>query len=196
MKNIEIEIRIKLDNPYLFKEWLKKSAKQIKTVDQIDIYFDPPHKSFITVDSRGYKNADEWLRLRISQNKNEICYKYWHTDKKTGKSTHADEIETTIGDPEQIQEIFKRLGFKRIAMVSKHRESWQYGDFRFDCDNIENLGFFVEIEFHGEIDNPAKGKQKIFDFLNKIGIKDWKKIKGGYPWMFWNIDKNLFEDID
>lgn len=196
MKNIEIEIRIKLNNPDLFMEWLKKSAKQIKTAEQTDIYFDPPHKSFIVVDSDGYKNADEWLRVRISPNKNGICYKYWHTDKGTGKSTYADEIETIIGDPEQILEILKRLGFKQTAKVKKHRKSWQYGDFRFDCDDIEGLGFFVEIEFHGEIDDPAKGKQKIFDLLNEIGLKDWQKIKGGYPWMFWNIDKNLFEDID
>lgn len=196
MKNIEIEIRIKLNSPDLFMEWLKKSAEQIKTAEQTDIYFDPPHKSFIVVDSEGYKNADEWLRIRISQNKNEICYKYWHTDKETGKSTHADEIETTIGDPEQILEILERLGFKQTAKIKKHRESWQYGDFRFDCDDIENLGFFVEIEFNGEIDDPAKGKQKIFDLLNEIGLKDWRKIKGGYPWMFWNIDKNLFEDTD
>ncbi|MFH1392720.1 MAG: class IV adenylate cyclase [bacterium] len=194
MKNIEIEIRIKLKKPVLFLRWLKKTAKKIKTCDQTDFYFDPPCRSFIYKDTDGSRNADEWLRIRTMSKGDEICYKYWHKDPKTGKSTYADEIETSIGNAKQGLKILKRLGFKQISVIKKHREDWKYKNFVFSCDKTEGLGFFVEIEYHGKINDPAKGRQKILDLLKSIGVKDWKKIKGGYPWMQWNPDKNHFED--
>jgi predicted adenylyl cyclase CyaB len=194
MRNIEIEIRIKLKNPALFLWWLKKSAKKIKTSDQTDFYFDPPHRSFIYKDADGSKNADEWLRIRTSAKGDEICYKHWHKDLKTNKSTYADEFETSIGDARQGLKILKKLGFKQTSVIKKQREEWGYKDFVFACDEIEGLGFFVEIEYHGKISDPTKGKDRIFDLLKDIGVRDWKKIKGGYPWMQWNPGKNHFEN--
>lgn len=194
MKNIEIEIRIKLNKPNTFTQWLKKSAQRTKTLKQTDFYFNPPGKSFIYKDSDGYKDADEWFRIRIQDKGNEICYKYWHRDKKTHKSLYADEIETSIGDAKQILKILKILDFKKISTIKKYREDWQYKDFIFSCDKVVGLGFFVEIEYHGKIADPAKGKQKILNFLKKMGIKDFKIVKRGYPWMQWNPDKNHFEN--
>jgi len=193
MDNIEIEMRIQLEEPETLLYWLKKSAEPINTSNQIDFYFEPKNKPFIYLDSDGYKNADEWLRVRIGD-KNEICYKKWYRDKNTHKSLYADEIETNIEDGEKIIEILKKLGFRQIAIVKKHRESWRYKDFRFDCDEVEGLGFFVEIEFKGEIDNPKNGREKIINLLKGIGIKNWKIIKGGYPWMQWNLNQNYFEN--
>lgn len=197
MKNIEIEIRIKIENPTLFKQWLQKEkdTKKIGVFDQTDFYFDPPGKSFVFTDSDGYKDADKWFRVRITKDKSTICYKHWHRDEKTNKSTYADEIETSIGDADKVIEILKRMGFKQIALVEKHRESWEYNEFRFDCDDVEGLGFFVEIEFNGKIEDPTKGKEKIFNLLKEIGLQNWKKIKGGYPWMQWNKDKDYFEEL-
>ena len=91
--------------------------------------------------------------------------------------------------------IFKKIGFKEISCIKKKRESWLYKDFRFDCDKVKNLGFFVEVEFKGKIDNLQRGRKKIFNFLKKIGLQNWKVIKRGYPWMMWNKGKNYFEDL-
>lgn len=193
MINTEIEIKIKLDNPNFFSQWLKKSANFINTSKQTDFYFNPPGKSFIFIGPDGYKDADEWFRVRISNKGNEICYKKWHRDKKTRKSLYADEIESSIGNANQVLKILKRMGFKRISTIKKYRENWQYNDFIFSCDKVEKLGFFVEIEYRGEIDNPAKGRQKILRLLKKIGVKNFQIIKGGYPWMQWNPNKEHFE---
>jgi len=193
MDNIEIEMRIQLEKPDTFLRWLKESAEPINSSNQTDFYFEPQDKPFIYLDPDGYKNADKWLRVRIGD-KNEICYKKWYRDKDTRKSLYADEIETNIKDGEKLIEILKKLGFRQIAIVKKHRESWQYKDFRFDCDEVEGLGFFVEIEFRGEIDNPKNGREKIINLLKEIGIKNWKIIKGGYPWMQWNLNQNYFEN--
>lgn len=191
--NKEIEIRLQLNDPEPLFKFLKNSAEFLKTSYQIDFYFDSPEKTFIYTDSKGYKNADEWLRVRISD-KNSICYKKWYRDKNTSKSLYADEIEIGVKDGRELIALLENLGFKQISVVEKHRESWKYNDFKFDCDKIKGLGSFVEIEFIGEIGDPTKGREKILDLLKNLRIKNWKIIKGGYPWMFWNRDKNLFEE--
>lgn len=192
--NKEIEIRLQLDDPDPFLKLLKKSGNFLKGADQVDFYFDPPGKTFIYTDSEGYKNADEWFRVRISD-KNSICYKKWYRDKNTGKSLYADEMELNVEDGKGLIVLLKILGFKQISVIEKHRESWKYEDFKFDCDKIKKLGFFVEIEFVGKISDPAKGREKIFNLLKILGIKNWKVISGGYPWMQWNKNKNLFEEM-
>lgn len=192
MENTEIEIRIFLEDYNPILNWLKVNAELIKTSKQSDYYFEHPNRPFIYIDSQGEKNADDWLRVRFGKN-NEVCYKKWHRDKRTGKSLYADEIETSVQDAKKLIQILESLGFKKISTIKKRRESWQYNNFQFDCDDVEGLGFFVEIEYKGEVDDPAKGRGIITDFLAEIGIKDWKIIKRGYPWMQWNPNVNHFE---
>lgn len=194
MKNIEIEVKLKIDEPEKLLNWLGKNAQLIKTCDQTDYYFDPPHKTYIRKDAEGYQDAEEWFRIRISEKGDEICYKFWHRDPTTGKSIYADEIETSIGDHKQVLAILSRLGFKETSMIKKHRESYRYGNFQFDCDTVEDLGFFVEVEFKGKIEHPEKGKEIIFEFLRSINLTKWKKTKRGYSWIQWNPERNHFEE--
>lgn len=185
-KNIEIETRLCLDNPDVLIKWLKESAGLLKVSDQSDYYFDPPHKSFILIDPQGLKDADEWLRIRLGSDGDSVCYKKWHREEKTGISLYAEEIEIPVTDGEQLLGIFEKMSFRRTSVIKKHRESWQYDDFIFDCDDVEELGHFVEIEYKGRIEDPRKERERIFDLLKKIGIKGWKIIDRGYPWMQWN----------
>lgn len=186
--NKEIEVRIQLDDKRQLLNFLKNSAEFLKKSKQIDFYFDPPQKTFVYTTAEGYKDADEWLRIRISD-KHSICYKKWYRDKDTGKYLYADEIELGIEDGRRFITLLENLGYKQICVVEKCRESWKYGDFRFDCDEVKGLGFFVEIEFTGKIEDPTKGQEKIFDLLEKLEIKNWKVIERGYVWMLWNKDK-------
>lgn len=192
MKNIEIEIKIKLNDPKKLVKWLRTNAKKIGESNQEDHYFEHELKSFRYKDEDDYTDADEWLRVRIADNKHEICYKKWYRDGK--KSTYCDEIETTVGDPYQVLEIFKRLGFKETSVIKKHRASWKYQDFRFDCDEVNEIGFFIEIEFTGEADTPMQGKQKIYDLLKEIGLTEWKKTRRGYSWIQWNPGREHFDE--
>ncbi len=185
MHNIEIEIKLKLDDPAQLLSWLQQNAEKIKETSQTDHYFDPPHKSYIYQGKDGTKDADEWFRIRITEKGNELCYKYWH--RENGVSTYADEVETHVGDAGQMFEMFKRLGFTETSVIKKQRESYKHGNFQFDCDTVEGLGFF------GEVDDPSKGKQIIFDFLKEIGVENWKKTKRGYSWIQWNPEVDHFE---
>lgn len=48
-KDVEIEIKIPLDENTFFKvkEKLKKIAKFVKRLHQVDDYFTPPHRNFV-----------------------------------------------------------------------------------------------------------------------------------------------------
>jgi predicted adenylyl cyclase CyaB len=195
MKNIEIEIKLKLDQPEILLNWLKENAELIKETNQIDYYYDPPNKSFIYTSKWDQtKDAHEWLRIRESGKGDSICYKHWYVDEDTGISKYADEVETPIGDKKQVMEIFKRLGFKETSIINKRRKSYHYKKFKFDCDEVEEMGFFVEIEFKGEVEDPMQGKQQIFDFLKNLGITNWKRTKRGYSWIQWNPNSNHYEE--
>ena len=194
MKDIEIEIKLKLEEPEKLMQWLEENASFVNEEHQIDRYFDPPEKSFILKNKfDGSKDADEWFRIRATKKGNEICYKKWHRD-ENGKSLYADEIETSIGDEETTLKILQSLGFKETSLIDKTRKSYRYKDFQFDCDDAKGIGFFVEIEFKGSIEDPTKGREMILDFLKEIGVANWKKTKRGMPWLQWNPDAEHYED--
>ena len=59
-QDVEIEIKLPLNNPKTVKKFLNKQAKIIsKNVFQKDTYFVPPHRDFLNA-----KYPFEWLRLR------------------------------------------------------------------------------------------------------------------------------------
>jgi len=188
MKNIEIEIRIHLDDDTALMKWLKNTAKYVGDKFQHDIYFEPKKSPYIFVDKNGFKDADEWLRIRVFGNEGELCYKKWHRDPETRKSLYADEIELKIGSVENLKTLLSYLDFQQISEVKKNRESWVYKNFKIEKDAIENLGVFYEIEFKGEVENPEYGSKEIYKFLKEIGITNLQVIDRGYPWMQWNDD--------
>ncbi|MCG2690096.1 class IV adenylate cyclase [Candidatus Parcubacteria bacterium] len=196
MENIEIEIRIKLLDPTLLMDWFKKTAKLLRKTEQEDFYFELPKQPFIFVDEDGYKDANEWLRVRKSSNGNSFCYKKWHRDPKNKVSLYADEFETSLENYKKAIMIFEALGFRAVSVIKKQREDYQYKDFLFSCDVVEGLGSFVEIEFNGIVEDLGAGRKKILSLLESIGLRenDYQIVKRGYPWMQWNKNKELFEN--
>jgi len=186
MQYIEIEIRIHLEKDDELLAWLANKAKYIGISHQVDTYFQHPKLPFLIQDEKGLVDSDHWLRIRDGKKGAELCYKLWHRDPITKESLYADEIETAIGSCEAAEKLLQLLGYQPISTIDKTRESWKYGDFKFERDKVKGLGNFYEIEFCGETDDPATARKKIFELLNNIGISDWRRIDRGYPWMQWN----------
>lgn len=57
------------------------------------------------------------------------------------------EITVAIDDAEKMLEIFKALGFKTLAVISKKRKVYRYGNCRINLDEVDGLGNFIEIEY-------------------------------------------------
>lgn len=185
MQYIEVEIRIFLENDVPFLSWLSREATYIGQSRQVDKYFQHPEIPFIKKDENGLLDSDNWLRIRQQGQGCELCYKRWHRDLHTKESLYADEVEIVIEDQKTVEKLLQLLGYEPICVIDKTRDSWKYGDFKIERDQVINLGKFYEIEFCGE-GEPSTARSYIYDLLSKIGVTGWKVIDRGYPWMLWN----------
>lgn len=189
-KNIEIEIQVKVEKIKRLLDFLKKKAKLIGQVCQLDQYYTPAHRNFTAT-----RPVDEWLRLRDSSGKFSINYKNWHHDKKSGKKTYfCDEYETKIDDIAPLRKIFSALDMKPIINVHKQRQIWLYNDFEVAIDQIKGLGSFVEIEYKGKRkSDPKKLTEQMVQFLKDQGCGKIARNYQGYPFLFLFPDEAKYE---
>jgi adenylate cyclase class 2 len=179
MKNIEIEIQVKIGNTKNLIKFLKKKAKFLYENHQIDEYFTPSHRNFIKT-----RPAKEWLRLRSEENNYSITYKNWYFTKE-GKSYHCDEFETTIGDIKQLKNILKVLNFKSLVTIDKIRKTWKYKNYEIAVDAVRGLGNFVEIEYKGKEKSvdPQAITEEMINFLKDNHCGKITRNYKGYPFL-------------
>ena len=178
--NIEIEIKIPLDEKTFFKvkEKLEKIAKFVKNSHQIDEYLTPAHRNFLEPEF-----PFEWLSIRKRDDKVVLNYKHYYPE-NVEITTHCDEFETEIKNLDQLEKIFSVLNFKKLVTVEKEREVYVYNDeFEIALDKVKELGHFMEIEaikFFGSVEAT---REKLFEFAKNLGIDISKTDKRGYPYL-------------
>jgi len=176
--NKEIEIRFSLtENGFLdVKKKLSDIAKFVKKTKQVDDYFSPADGCFIKSDF-----PTQWLSIRRRGGTCTLNYKNWHVPEGADTGTHCDEFETAIESPEQLENIFRAVGIRKLISVAKERETWLFGDeFEVCLDDVEGLGFFVEIEAVGDLGSLENARQKLFCFAGMLGLDKSKTEKIGY----------------
>ena len=185
MSNIEIEIRVKINNSNnRLAAWLKNNGVFVSEEEQKDIYFESTENSFLYTDKEGKKQADKWLRVRSSKKENSVCYKLVHRD-KSGNFIYADEYETQVDNPEVMVNMFKCLNYEKLCSVVKKRTLWKYSNYYICIDHVLELGDFVEIEIIDSLKSMdiEKEKREMIDFIKYISNSEVDKIEGGYPWL-------------
>lgn len=175
--NKEIEIKVRIEKPQRLTSFLKKNARLRGVMNQVDEYFVPAHRNFLSA-----QPIKEWLRLRSENGVYTINYKYFHYNSQ-GLTTEADEFETRVNDAKQTQRIFKALNFKPIVKVDKTRHSWLYKDYEIGMDAVSNLGTFVEVEFKGRGRDSKKITDGMMAFLRNIGVGKIQRNYQGYPFL-------------
>lgn len=182
---MEIEIKVKIEKSEKLSELLNKEGKLKYTDRQIDEYYTPSHKNFVSVDP-----VAEWLRLRDSNGKFSINYKNWITG-PDGKSNHCDEYETKIETIEAMRNILKALNFKYLVTVNKERSAWDYKDYEISFDKVEGLGDFVEIEYKGQEGvDPKEVTDQMMAFLESLDCGEITRDFRGYPYLL--LEKSGF----
>lgn len=188
LKNIEVEVKLKVKEISRVTQWLKdNNAEYLGEKNQIDIYFDPPHKTFIKVLSCGKKVAKEYLRIRKSDKGSSVTYKLIPKNLETNETQRQfKEIETFIKNHENMFELLSALGFKKTAIIDKNRKSWKYKEFLFEIDDVKEIGVFLEIEFRGNAENPNEAEKRLFNFLEEINIGEYELDNDGLVQLYWN----------
>lgn len=185
--NIEVEIKVKINNFDEVKVKVSKLGKLIKSINQIDEYYVPQHRDFFAVKP----HPVEYLRIRTNPDKIVFEYTKAINRRADGDYDYAEEYETPISDPVEFRKILNFLDFKKVVVVDKEREYWDCGNIEVALDKVKNLGEFIEAEAKGDFKDFVEAKDACLKFLENLGIKnpEESQIKMGYPQM-------LLEDSD
>lgn len=133
---IEIEAKAYVKNlKELEEKILSIGAKLVWEGEQIDTYYNHPSKVFA--------KTDEALRVREEEGKTILTYKGPKIDML---SKTREEIKVQVEDVSSTKELLKKLGFKEVGVVRKHRAKYFLGEFKVCLDKVDNLGEFAEIE--------------------------------------------------
>lgn len=172
--DIETEIKIKLDyDEYKrLEKVMKKNAKRINEVHQLDTYYQPTHRKFLNND-----DVTEWLRIGIRGNKKILNYKHWYDH------MYCDEYEVEIDNEENLDKIFKVLGLEQIIVVDKNRITYLYLDkYEIALDYVEKLGYYVEIEVKKYTSSPIQEYDELLKIAKKLNLNLNNIDKYGYPY--------------
>ncbi len=117
MKNIEVEIKSRVNNPVvLIQEILKRGAVFKDEKYQHDILLDPPHKDFA--------KSDQVLRIRNVNGTWKLDYKSARFDKETQSRR---ELSLKIEDGKQLRDVFMLMDFKVVGEIEKKRKTYVLG---------------------------------------------------------------------
>ncbi len=177
--NIEVEIKVKIENLKEIKSKLSRRGKLIKSIRQIDEYYIPVQRDFFAQKP----HPTEWLRIRTNPDRVIFEYDKSINKKADGEQDCAKEYETEISDADELRKILIFLDFKKVVTVEKQREYWDCGDLEVALDDVKGLGYFIEVEAKGNFRSAKKAKEACFNFFADLGIKNAKstQIKKGYP---------------
>lgn len=192
MEDTEIELQMSVEFSEPLMKFLEKNGFFQYETHQIDEYFTPPHRDFLSV-----RPVKEWLRLRNSNGKYSINYKDWHFESDGKTSYYCDEYETKVEDIDKVRKIFETLNFKPLVVVDKTRKIWMYKDFEVSIDSVKGLGDFVELEYKGkEKVDPKKKAQEMIELLKNIGCGKLRINYQGYPFLLlFPKETKYFEEL-
>ncbi|MGE3725348.1 MAG: class IV adenylate cyclase [Candidatus Sericytochromatia bacterium] len=101
-------------------------------------------------DRRLYLQEDgSYIRIRLIRSLDSNASEQILTLKKTlsrDKYKIAQETETAVADPEAMEQFLLRLGFVRVRIDEKIRESWVWQKIRFELDEWAGLPPYLEVE--------------------------------------------------
>jgi len=194
-KEIEIKIQISPEQLKSLRFWLNEKSKFVDEVEHVEYYLDNPNKTFFFTSPQGYKDALKYLRVRLTEKGDSICYKDFYVDAATGKTTHCDEFETNVGDGQETLKLLENLGYSDQTLIQKKRQKYLWGDFEIVIDDVKDIGIFVEVELKAKEDNIKIALQRINNFLQLTGITQFRRQERGYVSMAWNPDYNFGEQI-
>jgi len=159
---LEVEVKVRINIEKVKNKLSNLGVKFIRDQHQLDTYFSHP--------CRDFKKSDEALRVRITANKYFLTYKGKKLDSQT-KTRNEVEIEVNS----KIFNLLKALGFSEIRKIEKQRSFYRWDNLGVYLDKVEGLGEFLEVE-----GDSWEDKKKIFQLLEKLGIKKNRLIRKSY----------------
>lgn len=173
---LEVEIKSKCDDLDGIKKTIVDAGGAfIFTEVEDDCYFNHP--------SRDFGKTDEALRIRRVNDKYYLTYK---GPKLGGISKTRYEKEVQIFDADGLKDILKKLGFVLYGRVQKKRDVYLLNEVTICCDDVTDLGTFVELEMISN--NREEAEKKLFALASTLGLSNFVTVS--YLEMLKNIQCN------
>lgn len=166
----EVELKFRLPaGTHIPERLLALGAVRGHSQRQVDQYLAHPVRDF--------SSTDEALRIRSIGDENRITYKGPVIDRAT-KTRHESELTFQPGSQaaEQFAQIWEQLGFRRVRVVSKTRQSyslrWHDRDLEICLDEVDGLGSFLEIETLADDSDKAAAQQAILSLAKELQLSE------------------------
>lgn len=135
---IEVEIKAKIPNLESIKQKLKElNAEFVKTEKQADHIFGREKDL-----DKEHKIIDGYFSARIRERGDKLCVEF----KEINRTGAGMEFSSPLASLESGFNFLSKLGFEKAFNILKVREIYKYYGFEISLDNVEQLGFFIEIE--------------------------------------------------
>jgi adenylate cyclase class 2 len=186
----EVEVKLRADHEAVRARLDALDADRERTVEQVDSYYDAPHRSFA--------ETDEALRVRrvtdlaaadadgvgdggtdtteaAGTTAARVTYKGPLVD---DRSKSRLEHETGVDDAGTMADVLEALGFSPAATVEKRRTVYGLDDVTVVLDDVAGLGEFVEVELESEDVDAAR--ERCFDVVRDLGLDPEAGIRTSY----------------
>ena len=166
---MEIKIKLTKEEYENLNKMMKLIGKFLLQSNQQDIYYQSDYLG---------DEINKLLRIRLSGNKKILTYKTYNNN------MYYEEYEVEIDNSNNMMKIFDFIGLKKITEVKKERMIYSYQDkYEVSLDKVDNLGYFIEIEVKGtindyfeEYDNLLKNSRNLGLNLNNIEQKRYPQL--------------------
>jgi adenylate cyclase class 2 len=175
----EVELKVRTPHDPVEERLRALKATQEATVEQIDTYYDAPHRNFAETDE-ALRLREESVRKTIdeesirettseesaSESTTELTYK----GPLVGDGTKTrEEHETRVADGEAMDAALRGLGFEGAHVVEKVRRRYSLRRYTVTLDRVRGLGEFVEVERavpEPEVETAREGAIELLRDLN------------------------------
>ena len=173
---IEVEAKIKIENPKKIRALAKKVGKFKGIQTKTDDYYTLQKNSKYPKKSLRIRNLDGTYQINF---KEKLSYV---------KGIHAkNETEFVVKEIAPFMRLIKNFGFKHWLRKIKLSEIYEIErNFHIEINNVKNLGWFIEIEYLAHKGEIEKARKKILTVIRKLDLSSEEIIKTGYTKMLWD----------
>ncbi len=158
---LEVEIKSRCDDLDKIKQTIVDMGGTFISAElEDDCYFNHP--------CRDFGKTDEAFRIRKV---NDTIYCTYKGPKLGGKTKTRFEKEVEIYDADAMQEILQNLGFVLYGKVQKKRDVYLLNEVTICCDDVKDLGTFVELEMISN--NRQEAEKRLFALAETLGLSEF-----------------------
>lgn len=163
---LEVETKVKVDNPKALREKIKSIAKFEKEESRGDDYFALQKKGY---PKKAFRIRDNGKKMVVNFKKH---LKHLFSDGIVVKGEYEFEL-TDVKHIDNFLALLDDFGFHEWVKKRKHTESYIYKKDKnvvIEINHVQHVGTYMEIEYLAKLKDVPKAKKKILEVLKELEI--------------------------